>query len=119
MFKRRNYRKVPSSTLKEIENIESRYIKVGIALELSNADIAKGSYKHLSIEMNSGKITYDSTIVPSAAIGRYSNCNFKGELMMNCPKCENELREDMFCENCNEYLFNMDKDKKSDIAKVG
>lgn len=37
--------------------------------------------------------------------------------MMNCPKCENELREDMFCENCNEYLFNMDKDKKSDIAK--
>ena len=46
MFKRRNYRKVPSSTLKEIENIESRYIKVGIALELSNADIAKGSYKH-------------------------------------------------------------------------
>lgn len=78
MFKRRNYRKVPSSTLKEIENIESRYIKVGIALELSNADIAKGSYKHLSIEMNSGKITYDSTIVPSAAIGRYSKYNTCG-----------------------------------------
>ena len=37
--------------------------------------------------------------------------------MMNCPKCENELRTDMFCENCNEYLFNMDKDKKGDAVK--
>lgn len=36
---------------------------------------------------------------------------------MNCPKCENELREDMFCENCNEYLFNMDKDKKKRCGK--
>ena len=36
---------------------------------------------------------------------------------MNCPKCGNSLREDMFCENCKEYLFNMDKPKKGDTAK--
>lgn len=36
---------------------------------------------------------------------------------MNCPKCGNELREDMFCDNCKEYLFNMDKPKKGDAAK--
>ena len=37
--------------------------------------------------------------------------------MMKCPKCKNELRADMFCEHCKEYLFNIDRDKKSDIAK--
>ena len=37
--------------------------------------------------------------------------------MMKCPKCKNELRADMFCEHCKEYLFNIDRDNKSDIAK--
>ena len=36
---------------------------------------------------------------------------------MECPKCGSTLREDMFCENCNEYLFNMDKPKKGETAK--
>lgn len=36
---------------------------------------------------------------------------------MICPKCGNSLREDMFCENCKEYLFNMDKPKKGDAVK--
>lgn len=36
---------------------------------------------------------------------------------MNCPKCGNTLREDMFCENCNEYLTNADTPKKGKPKK--
>ena len=36
---------------------------------------------------------------------------------MQCPKCGNTLRSDMYCEHCKEFLFNMDKPQKGDVAK--
>ncbi|HBN05946.1 MAG TPA: hypothetical protein DD434_09195 [Bacteroidales bacterium] len=74
---RKNFRKIPTSILEKIQNIDGDLI-IGAVINLSEDDFINPFYSDFNLTIKDGLLSYESEIVPSIIKGTFSKRNIDG-----------------------------------------
>lgn len=79
---KKNIIKLPEETHEKISKMNGDYFKVLCTKRIPKKDIVDNTYEHVLIRYESGKLSYQSKIVPSIKNGRYSRYNSNGRVII-------------------------------------
>lgn len=75
---KKNLMKIPDNIKDKVEEIDSEYVIVSEAKRIKKNDVSQGTYSHLGITLEDGKVNVPEEILPNESVGRYSKYNLKG-----------------------------------------
>lgn len=73
-----HFRRIPDYIEQELHSIESQHIIAAAIINASKAEISRGDYRHLDIQMQDGTLVYPETIYPEKLSGIYARRNRNG-----------------------------------------
>jgi len=73
-----HFRRIPDYIEQELHSIESQHIIAAAIINASKAEISRGDYRHLDIQMQDGTLVYPETIYPENLSGIYARRNRNG-----------------------------------------
>lgn len=75
---KKNFYKIPKNVKKELENIKSDFIKIGLKKKIMKESILNGDYQALSLHIEGNELKYKNSIIPLNTSGKYSRYNQEG-----------------------------------------
>lgn len=75
---KRNYRKIPSHVQTALEEVEGELVVVAATKRIARADIERGQYAHVGLELADGAIVIAGPTLPAADTGKWSERNVHG-----------------------------------------
>jgi hypothetical protein len=79
---KKNFRRMPEWVLRRVRESDNNNLIVSCVKKISPAGIAAGTYNHLGLERATDAPTSTPKILPDANVGRYSNWNANGRVVI-------------------------------------
>jgi hypothetical protein len=75
---KKNLIKIPENIQEKVNRLGNSNLVVACSMKIGIDDIVKGTYQHLHIRIENGKLEYPGRVLPTPEMGRYSRYNLNG-----------------------------------------